>query len=229
MGLPTIEPLQYVYLDIETNITSSQDLIQEITESVKPPGNLKKQETIDKWEREAKPEVIQQAIDKTALDGSYGEVIAIGLAVDDSTVTVATADTEAELLKQFANVKAEVEARPFVVGWNIQAFDIPFLWKRLVFHGIKAPSWFPWPHTRSDQVDDLMLAWCGYRDYMSLDRICKCLGIRHDDNLDGSEVPAAYREGRIGEVVDHCTADVAAVREVHRSMRRAGWMKRTYR
>ena len=59
-----------LYLDIET-IPSQEPWVRDfIIDGIKPPGNIKKQESIDKWYEEKLDDAIEQAMSKTALDGA---------------------------------------------------------------------------------------------------------------------------------------------------------------
>lgn len=68
-----------IYIDIETIPTQNSDFQAYVCENLKPPANYKNQETIDKWLEENKGE----AIHKTALDGAFGEIVVIGVAIND--------------------------------------------------------------------------------------------------------------------------------------------------
>ena len=73
-----------VYLDIET-IPSQKEGFRDMID-IPIPGNIKKLETIAKWEAEEKPKLIEEAYCKTSFNGAYGEIICIGFALDDEPV-----------------------------------------------------------------------------------------------------------------------------------------------
>jgi hypothetical protein len=67
---------------------------------VKAPGNIKKAETIEAWERDEKPAAVLEAVRKTGLDGTYGRICCIGFAVDDEPVECAFGNEE-DVLRNF--------------------------------------------------------------------------------------------------------------------------------
>ena len=230
-----------IYLDIETIPGQSPSLIGDITETIAPPGNIKKAETIARWEAEQKPAAIEDAWRKTSFQGDRGEVVCIAWAVDDGLVDVVyrTPDhlngpandvSEADILTDFfAAIKKESERqhgrRPMYIGHNVRDFDLRFLFHRAVILGVKPP--FHLPHDArpgSESVFDTMYAWAGYRDRISLDRLCRALEIpTKGSELDGEEIDGAkvwdfVRDGYADKVAIYCQADVERVRSVYRRL-----------
>ena len=64
--------MRYLTFDIETSPTTDEKVIAELVETVQPPANYKKPDTIEKWMDEHAQEKAQELINRTALDGSYG-------------------------------------------------------------------------------------------------------------------------------------------------------------
>jgi hypothetical protein len=66
-----------------------------------------------------------------------------------------------------------------------------------------------------------MYAWAGYRDRISLDRLCRALEIpTKGSELDGEEIDGAkvwdfVRDGYADKVAIYCQADVERVRSVY--------------
>lgn len=221
----------YLYLDIETIPTQREDVRDHIAESVHPPANYSKPETVAKWALEKKPEAVEEAVAKTALDGTFGEVVCIGWAFGDAeAVCIHREDGQEELslLGDFLFylndliVRPGATRNPTIVGHNVTNFDLPFLWQRCVVHGIPWPSYFPKvpelkPYGNNRGVEDTMLIWPG--KFPKQDDLCLALGIPRQTGIDGSQVWEAVKDGRIQEVVDHCRADVEQVREIHRRLR----------
>ena len=48
----------HIFIDIETLPSQSAELKSLIEAGVKPPGNISKQETIDKWNVESRPAAV---------------------------------------------------------------------------------------------------------------------------------------------------------------------------
>ena len=72
-----------IYLDIETIPTQSQAVRDMIRETLSPPGNIKKAESIAAWWAEQGETALADAIAKTALDPATGHICTIGWAVND--------------------------------------------------------------------------------------------------------------------------------------------------
>lgn len=217
-----------LYLDIETIPTAREDVRQYIAATVKPPGNISKAETIAKWIAESKAEAVEEAIEKTGLDGSFGRVCVIGWAHGDEAVQTALSDkNEIFVLNEFARhmngTLLTAQYDQTVVGHNVSAFDLRFLLQRFIVNGIKPPLVIqraaqakPW---EMDKVFDTMVQWAGVGNRISLDKLCLALDIESPKgDMDGSKVAAYVAAGRIAEVAAYCQRDIEATRAVHRRM-----------
>jgi 3'-5' exonuclease len=239
--------MKHIYFDIETIPAQRDTHVAAIRaemdadratalQLVKAPSNYKDPEKIAAYieaERErinADHEAfVQAAILKTGLDGSFGQIVCIGWAFDDGETQSLQAgglslDDEASLIADwFAALSAahvgNSGTRPVLVGHNHAAFDIPFVWKRAIVHGIKPPFWFPRdPKPWSDVLFDTMTQWAGARERISLDRLCRALGITGKDDFTGADVWPAVQAGRINDVASYCRGDVERTRAIHRRM-----------
>lgn len=222
-----------IYLDIETIPAQSSRLIDEISANVKVPGNMKKSETIAKWEAEDKPTAVADALKATSFDGAYGEIILIGIAMDTKQIDVlqrpAPGDEAGLLTDAFFWLESHIrdaDRRTIqVVGHNVVGFDLRFIWQRAVIHGVKPPEWMPW-HVKpwDDRVFDTMVQWAGVGKTVSLDKVCSVLGVARKgteigEGIDGSKVWDFWKAGRIEELVLYCAGDVSRVRELYQRMR----------
>lgn len=215
--------MTYLYLDIESIPTQDVATIVRIADTIKPPGNISKADTIAAWEAEKKPQAVADAIAKTALDGALGHVCCIGWAIDDEPVETLTwpldVETESSVLYMFKSILDN--KRPMtIVGHYVAGFDIRFLWQRAIVLGIRMPAWFPRdPKPWAGDVFDTMTAWAGSRDTISLDNLCRALGIPGKDGIDGSMVGKLWADGEYQKIADYCKDDVERARSVHRKMR----------
>ena len=187
---------------------------------------------------------------KTSLDPRHGRVSCIGYAVDAGPVRVVHGltdqpvehvqrvqrfaesgemdaidvdDWENATLRAFAAAVAEVVA-PVFVGHNAEAFDIPFVQTRALFHSrpagplvdlVRALSPIdekPW----LKPVHDTMKMFPGRR--IALRDCVRLLGIDPQTGPDGSEVYDCWRRGQVRDIVEHCRQDVAQVRAVFRRL-----------
>lgn len=217
-----------LYLDIETIPTQRQDVREYIAAGVTHPGNISKAETIAKWNEENRPAAIEEAVQKTGLDGAFGQICVIGWAFgDDPVKTLHDATDEAEILQAFCDALSYIPAKEIfqtsVIGHNVSSFDLRFLMQRFIVNGIMPPSVIersaqakPW---ETDKVFDTMVQWSGVGNRVSLDKLCLALSIESPKgDLDGSKVGQYVKDGRIAEVVDYCKDDVEAVRKVYQRM-----------
>jgi DNA polymerase elongation subunit (family B) len=213
-----------LYLDIETIPAQDPEVRAKIAENVTPPARMSKAETIAAWEANDKPAAVEEAIAKTALDGTYGHVCCIGWAVDDGPVmwTSTPAYSEAAAIERFiieADKAVPAYRNPTIIGHNVINFDIRFLWQRAIILGVRMPGWFPRdPKPWGGEVFDTMTAWAGQRGMIGMDRLCEALGIEGKGEIDGSMVGKLWAEGRHQEIAEYCRADVERTRAIHRKM-----------
>lgn len=211
-----------LYLDIETLPVSDPAIIAEIAAGITPPKTMSKAETIAAWEAETKPGLVKEAVAKTSFSGALGSVCVIGWAWDDEPVRSATIEkvSEATMLRAWVQlVGADADFGPkIVVGHNV-TFDIRFLWQRAIVLGVQMPSWFPRdPKPWGRDTFDTMTAFAGVKDTISLDKLCKALGIPGKDDFDGSMVADAWAAGEFDRISEYCRQDVERVRLIHRKM-----------
>lgn len=224
-----------LFLDIETIPSQDPALRDRLAAEIAPPANMSKPETIAKWAEEKKPALVEAALAKTSFDGALGSICAIGWAFDDDPASVIAVEdytslaSEANLLRRFFEV---IEARLSatgrhghltIVGHNVADFDLRFIFRRAVIHGIRPPATLPFRAKPWDpMIFDTMVAWCGTKDRVSLDKLCSVLGIANKgeelggEDIDGSKVWEFVRAGRIAEVAIYCAGDVERAREVYK-------------
>ncbi|MFN3785200.1 MAG: hypothetical protein ACK4RS_00015 [Thiothrix sp.] len=77
-----------IYIDIETAPTSRNDIVERLAEEIKPPGNIKKEESKAKWMEENRHAALWEKVKSTGLDGTLGELFCVGFAFDDERPAV---------------------------------------------------------------------------------------------------------------------------------------------
>lgn len=220
--------MNYLYLDIETIPAQLPEAHAAIAENVKPPAQMKKAETIAAWEANDKAQAVKDAITKSSLDGTYGHICCIGFAVNDmqpdsTFLRSYSPEGEATILRDFFHAADELgRGNPFpvcVVGHNHIGFDLRFIWQRAIILGVRVPGWFPRdPKPWGNEAFDTMLAFAGQRGMISLDRLCRALGIPGKDDIDGSMVASLWEAQRSDDIARYCMDDVERTRAVHRRM-----------
>ena len=213
-----------IYLDIET-IPCQQAGFKETIE-IKPPGTLKKAESIAEWEKESKPALIEEAYLKTSFDGGLGQICAIAWAVNDDDVEWLytpnnSPEAVRELLIDFFDclTRSFTQSDRFVwTGHNIAGFDLPFLWKQCVIYNVKPPFFFPKnPKPWDQNIFDTMVQWDS-KNFVSMDKLCKILGLPGKEGISGADVWPMIQEGKWEEVGVYCARDVERTRRLYKRM-----------
>jgi len=115
----------------------------------------------------------------------------------------------------------------YLCGHNIKEFDVPFLCRRLVIHGMRLPRLLniagkkPW---QVQHLVDTMVLWRfgDYKNYTSLALLAATLRIPSPkDDIDGSQVGSVYwKDDDLDRIVTYCEKDVITVAQI--AMRYAG-------
>lgn len=211
-----------IYLDIETIPDQDPEALNNIAINLKPPGNIKKPESIAKWLVEKGPQAAAEQYAKGGLNGISGEVVSIAWALDDGEIDGhirQPSESEADLLSVFFdNVHLGVTQRVCWVGHNVIDFDLRFIKQRCFVNNIHPPMHIPADAKHGSVVFDTMKAWSGWRGYVSQDALCGAFGIKGKDGMSGEDVWPAYQEGRYEDILEYNKDDVRIVRELHRRM-----------
>lgn len=216
-----------IFLDIETIQTQRQDVKDYIAAGVTHPGNISKAETIAKWNEESRPTAVQEAIDKTSFDGSFGQVVCIGVAFGNLDPVSFCGLDEYTILRDFGLYMKDMIAPNYVhqsciVGHNVSAFDLRFLIQRSIVNMYKphvvlarSANARPW---ESDKVFDTMIQFAGVGNRISLDKLCLSLGLPGKGEITGADVWPMVQAGKLKEVAEYCLDDVQKTREVYKRM-----------
>jgi hypothetical protein len=217
-----------VFLDIETIPSQSPEYAAKVREGIKPPGNIKKAESIAAWLAENADTATDEAIAKTSFDPAHGHICCIGWAVGDYPAVSASAHSlnqEADILGQFFSDLVPDYGIVRFIAHNAASFDLRFILCRAIALGVKLPSTFPrdikpW----SDTVFDTMVAWAGNGKFIGQSRLAEALGIPVlKGDMDGSKVAQAWADGRHDEIAKYCRSDVETVRAIYRKFEAVGY------
>lgn len=216
--------MKHFYFDIETVPAQDPAVRQELIDSVRPPAQYKKPESIAEWLKENREAEGNAEWLKTSFDGGVGQIVCIGFAIDDgdsrsySAPDLSTA-SEKKVIEDFFCAVLDAGHSAYV-GHNLIGFDLPFIWKRCMVLGIKPPAGFPRnPKPWSELVVDTMLLWDSQqRAGGSMDRLCRLLGIPGKGGFGGADVWPAIEAGEYEKVAAYCRADVDRTRALHRRM-----------
>lgn len=175
---------------------------------------------------------IDEAVRKTALDTSICQIVCIAWAWDDEPVQSVEGLDEADLLRRFWKEMTRAddsayedfgfrrELAPCVIAHN-SGFDIRGIWRRSIINRVSPARWWPVDARPWDagRIRDTMIMWEGVGGRISLDRLCKLLGLAGKGDVDGSMVWDLVRAGRLNEVAAYCRDDVGErLRPVYRRL-----------
>lgn len=137
-------------------------------------------------------------------------------------------DDEKQNLEEFWAGIAKLEHNTKIISFNGFNFDIPWIRLRSMIHGIAVPrgkvNFFNMNVYKSCPHVDLMVELKGdkYNRTISvgLDLACKSFGIESpkDGNIDGSQVYAAYKDGRLEDIAEYSKRDVIATGRLYEKM-----------
>lgn len=216
-----------IYIDIETIPSQRDDVKGVIAEGISPPGNISKQETIDKWWDEKAPAAIDNKLRETALVGTFGEIICISWAIDDSQIWSCSRkqeESEGWLLKSFfEDLSASIgeRQRPLTwIGHNVSGFDLRFIWQRCVVNKIRPLVEIPYKSKPWDtDVFDTMVEWAGvYGKDKGMSKVCMALGFEGKGDMDGSKVYDTWLAGEYDKIREYCEDDVKRTKLMYKAM-----------
>lgn len=206
-----------LYLDIETLPALGWDYERRRAYvQTKVPRTHKKDETIAKWITANLTEVWS----RTALDPMHGRVYCIGYAINNEVPVVICEENEKDTLDKFREVVCREKYDAFVAH-NGNGFDFPFLRTRALKHKNYPLAQTLYAKSRWDErFEDTLEMWPSTKSSSrSMKSILEFLSVDRKDNpIEGKDVYKAYEDGRCQDIIDHCRADVAELRTVHRAL-----------
>ena len=226
-----------ITIDIETIPSQKTGARDHCRASIKPPGTLKKPESIAAWWKDEADSAVEDAYRKQSLDGGlHGEIISIAIVGnnldDDQGWSLCRSDwmTETLLLESFAAAVVERidrAAAGLVDGYNFAqdpyfiahnaSFDLGYIWRRCIVKGVRLPFKFPTPAARAGKdYGDTMTMWAGYGNRVSLDALCRALSVPSpkDGGIDGAGVYDAWLAGEHERIAAYNLRDTLATRDV---------------
>lgn len=225
-----------LFLDIETVPGQSEAVKQAIRDEIAAelaeitaPTNYKDPIKIAAFVGEKRAELeasFDERHHKTGLSGRLGEVLCIGWAWGDGEVRSEIRelnDGEANYLDVamdaiFASQPGQVST-PTWIAHNARDFDLRFLFQRCVIKGVAMGEFIPHDAGPSDpRVYDTMTKWAGWGNRISLNKLCRALGIPEKAGIDGSMVYSLALAGEYDKIASYCRDDVERLRRVYRRM-----------
>jgi hypothetical protein len=224
-----------ITIDIETIPSQQPGARDQVRASIKPPGTLKKPESIAAWWKDEADSAVEDAHRKQSLDGGvHGEIISIAIAAndddpgwvrcrqqgeDESLVLSLFADAVQERLDRAAAGLVDgcnIPQDPYFIAHNA-SFDLGYIWRRCIVKGVRLPFKFPTPAARAGKdYGDTMTMWAGYGNRVSLDALCRALSVPSpkDGGIDGAGVYDAWLAGEHERIAAYNLRDTLATRDV---------------
>lgn len=207
-----------ITFDIETLPCTDFQTLDIMSDTIKPPGNIKKQESKEKWLEENYDAALEKAISDTSFSAMYGSIACIAWAGEDKRIhSSSSVMSESQAIASFyAHILKQPDDK--YCGHNIASFDLKFLKQRSIILGIKPPQsiWHamnakPWDSC----IADTMLMWdANISKMISMNNLCKTLGIKGKGDFDGSMVAKTWPKNP-QKVIDYCIDDVKKNMEIY--------------
>jgi len=217
-----------IFLDIESLPSQSAEYRAEVRDTITAPAQYKKPESIAQWIADNGDAAADEIVAKTSFNPAHGHICTIGFAIGDGEIEAFHAqsiDEEATIITNFFDCLPEQGLNRFI-GHYISGFDLRFILNRAIVLGVQLPPSVMFPRDIkpwSDNVFDTMVAWAGPKDRISLDDLCKALGIPGKDGFDGSMVAEAWANGEHEKIASYARDDVERVRSVFRKFQAVGY------
>lgn len=130
---------------------------------------------------------------------------------------------EREALTSFLNLLRDFDCdTDEIVGHNILAFDLPFIFQRCLINNIPVCPFIDLNNYNASGVFDTMRCWWfgDRRGRVSLDDLAWALGIESSktEAVEGSKVFELYQAGRLSEIRDYNLRDIRLTRKVYERM-----------
>lgn len=164
--------------------------------------------------------------EKAGIYAEFGKIVCISVGFVHESVTGRSIrmtsfahDDEETLLKQFVRLLENNYNTPrhVLCGHNSKEFDIPFICRRLLIHGIRLPNVLniagkkPWEIQHLDTME--LWKFGDYKAYTSLALLCHIFKIpTPKDDISGADVARVYyEEGDLNRIRIYCEKDVIAL------------------
>lgn len=172
---------------------------------------------------------------KSALNGDFGRILCIGYSDEDRlgarrTGVIGwdeshrrfTCDEPSILRAFWGMMRGFRPGTDRVVGHNIFDFDLKFIYKRSVVHGVRPTVELSFARYRSQPIFDTMCEWerWSYGSRIGLDRLARVLSLESSkaDGVNGSCVSELFGLGEHRRIRDYCLRDVELTRAIYRRM-----------
>lgn len=220
--------MKRIFLDIETLPAAEQH--REFVENTTRAKALKNGTVADAAQ-------LAHAFDQTALRGTLGRLLCIGFLYEEDGLKKCCGAfgwdkqaqrfhlNEAQTLQSFWHYLADKGfdlRHDLLIGHNVLAFDLPFLYQRSIVHGVRPSVKFDLYPFREQPIYDTMRQWgCNNpREYFSLAELAHACGLNcpKSSGVSGENVAAFFAAHQHTEILKYCLNDVRCTRRLYYHM-----------
>ncbi len=175
-----------------------------------------------------------EVYERAGVYAEFGKVICISIGYLHQSsgdkmlrITSFAGEDEREVLEDFAGLLNNRFSAPnyFMCGHNIKEFDIPYLCRRMLIHGMRLPEMLniagkkPWEVKHLDTME--LWKFGDYKHFTSLNLLTRIFDIpTPKDDISGADVSRVfYEEKDLERIVRYCEKDVVAVAQLLLSMK----------
>ncbi|RYE14308.1 MAG: 3'-5' exonuclease [Sphingobacteriales bacterium] len=194
------------------------------------PENMQKLWDI-KTQYQRKEETPEEFYGRAGIWAEFGKIVCISVGIFTGGLKTGlrvksfSSHDEKELLLNFVTLLAGQPANLVLCAHNGREFDLPYLCRRMLIHGIKHPSQLeisgkkPWEINHLDTMD--LWKFGDHKNYTSLNLLTAIFNIpTPKDDIDGSQVGHVYWvEDALDRICIYCQKDVVATAQLLRRYR----------
>lgn len=220
--------MKTLIFDIETGPAPEEEIrsmMPDFDPNAVKMGNLKDPEKRAEKLKEAKENYYTDAYAKAALHAWSGQVLAIGYRMtdgDNTYDTVVLEGDEADIISDFIDLVANCRVNGGqIIGFNIKGFDLPFLARRAMKHGLLRADVLRPANNRYyfDCFVDIMEIWqCGSRmEFISMNRLATFMGCdqKIDNGVTGKSFWSFYEDEETRELaLDYLRQDIEVTAQI---------------
>lgn len=166
---------------------------------------------------------------RSGIFAEFGKIIAISTGILTKTdagytmrVKCFSGHDEKQILVDFFDMLNTYYGKSHhcLCGHNIKEFDIPYMCRRAMVHGLELPDILDVQGKKPREtcfIDTLELRKFGDRkNFISLDLLCRVMGVQTPkSDISGEQVAEVYRRDQdLQRITDYCDRDVVAVGEL---------------
>lgn len=156
--------------------------------------------------------------EKAALCATTGRVLAIGMADEGGIRILSDEEDEAGMLREFWSLARPDGGWRYLIGFNSNRFDIPFIVRRSYKLGVPVPKGVTNGRYLNPRFIDIMDAWKvgDYQASISLDRLAKHLGCgsKNGNGADFARLLVEDREAAMAYLENDIRMTLAVARKV---------------